>query len=66
MIEESHFSEPVPLGLTGPQNLTPKFKIYAWYITDYYTQESIPQFLHNKPAFHNWHTIYNNLDLPTQ
>ena len=22
-----------------------------------YTRESIAQFLHNKPAFHNWHTI---------
>ncbi len=22
-----------------------------------YTADSIPQFLHNKPAFHNWHTI---------
>ncbi len=24
----------------------------------YYTQESISQFLHNKPAFHNCHTIF--------
>ena len=24
----------------------------------HYTRESIPQFLHNKPGFHNWHTIY--------
>ena len=24
----------------------------------FYTQESFPQFLHNKPAYHNCHTIY--------
>ncbi len=23
-----------------------------------YTREYIPQLLHNKHAFHNWHTIY--------
>ena len=27
------------------------------YTVHAYTRESIPKFLHNKPTFHNWHTI---------